>query len=129
MASVLIAIGAAFAGGSWGGGLAWLLLRKSLHQQAVAARAVQCRMEDLQGQYWTLQQRFGHLEAVSPPPVADTVGAAGFERLYERAIRMARQGAQVEALTGACGLSRAEAELVVRLHADSDSIRRKEGKA
>lgn len=129
MASPLTPIFAALLGGTWSAALVWLLLRAALRRQAAADLALQRRMDDLQGQYWTLQQRFGDLDAAPSPPAAEAIGGAGLERLYERAIRMARQGAQVEALTGACGLSRAEAELVVRLHAGSDSASRQEGRA
>jgi hypothetical protein len=109
----------ALLGGSWGAGLAWWLLRSPLRQQVLAVQSMQRRMDDLQGQYWALQQLLVLPEtpAQAVPAAAEMPTSHGLERLYERAIRMARQGARADALMDACGLSRAEAELVVRLHA------------
>jgi hypothetical protein len=119
-------IGIALLGGSWGAGLAWWLLRPPLRRQALALQALQRRMEDLQGQYWALQQCLLPTEALprALPASAELPAGSGLERLYDRAIRMARQGARADALMGACGLSRAEAELVVRLHALPESAAR-----
>ena len=119
-------LGAALSGGTWGALLVWLLLRLPMRRQAVAAEALQRGVADLQGQYWALRQCLPQASgAPAAPPVPDNPTGAGLERLYDRAIRMARQGAPVDALTGSCGLSQAEAELVVRLHATPTTATRK----
>lgn len=45
------------------------------------------------------------------------VGPVGAQRGYELASRLARNGAGVEELVSTCGITRHEAELLVRLHA------------
>ncbi len=117
MTSPVMALLVALLGGTWGAGLIWLLLRR----QTAAALALQRCLHDLQGQHWALQQQLGRLQAAPTPTPVESAGGVGLERLYERAIRMARQGTAAEALASACGLSRAEAELVVRFHAGSDA--------
>lgn len=111
------AIGAALFGGAWGALLIGLVLRPSMRRQMRAAEALQRSMADLQGQYWTLRQCLVQPGAAPTGAAPSPEPAAGVERLYDRAIRMARQGARVDDLTESCGLGRAEAELVVRLHA------------
>ncbi|HBG52399.1 DUF2802 domain-containing protein [Candidatus Macondimonas diazotrophica] len=119
-------VSAALLGGAWGALLVWLLLRLPMRRQAVAAETLQRGVADLQGQYWALRQCLPQASgAPAAPPVPDNPTGAGLERLYDRAIRMARQGAPVDALTGSCGLSQAEAELVVRLHATPTTATRK----
>ena len=111
----------ALVGGTWGGGLAWLLLRASLQRQDRAAEALQRGMADLQGRCWTLEQHLVRPEAAPPAlPESENTGGA-LDRLYERAIRMARGGAKPEELMHACGLTQAEAELVARLHVAPDA--------
>ncbi len=44
-------------------------------------------------------------------------GAVGLQRGYDLAARLAKNGAAAEELTASCGITRHEAELLVRLHA------------
>ena len=48
--------------------------------------------------------------------LAQPVGAPAAVSPYGRAIEMARSGAEVGSIAGACGISRGEAELIVALH-------------
>ena len=120
--SLATALGVALFGGTWGAALAWLLLRVAMHRQAQVAESLQRGLADLQGQYWALRQVLSQpgaapgISAVSPE-----ASAAAPEQRYERAIRMARQGAHTTHLMEACGLNQAEAELLVRLHAAAET--------
>lgn len=67
--------------------------------------------------HWTVDERHSL--------VPGRQGKAG----YELAIRLARSGASVEELRASCGMTRGEAELVLRLHRDGDSPGRRRGLA
>ena len=56
----------------------------------------------------------GELRAM--PPASDT------QPRYQSAIRLAREGASRDELITSCGLSRQEAELVLRVHASAPSL-------
>ncbi|HXF07204.1 MAG TPA: DUF2802 domain-containing protein [Candidatus Acidoferrales bacterium] len=119
--SLVTALGVALFGGTWGAALAWLLLRVAMRRQAQVAESLQRGLADLQGQYWVLRQflsQFGAAPGISV--VSPEASAAASEQRYERAIRMARQGAHATYLMETCGLNQAEAELLVRLHAAAE---------
>ncbi len=64
----------------------------------------------LAGRVDALSQRMDSASRAAPPPA--TPGVRG----YEIAARMARSGSNAEELVKSCGLTRHEAELVIRLH-------------
>jgi hypothetical protein len=66
---------------------------------------------ELRSEIETLRERVERLEESLPLQV----GTEEFDTPYNRAILMARQGAEASQLAEACGISRGEAELIVSM--------------
>lgn len=83
-------------------------LLAELRGQGLALQALAAGLDRLERQ-WTLDLRHG----LAP----GRQGCAG----YELAIRLAQSGASIDELCASCGMTRSEAELVVRLHRNGAS--------
>lgn len=97
--------------------------RRAAHAQTEQVlsqgRALLERLADIQntlqataGSVTQLTERIEHPSMLAAPPPGASPG-------YQIAIRLARGGASSEELVSGCGLTRAEAELVRRLHGPS----------
>ncbi len=69
--------------------------------------------QELRREIEQLKARLALLEARHEQPPEEEVAESG---QYRRAIQLARQGRDVEAISASCGLSRGEAELIVSMH-------------
>ncbi|MGE0115353.1 MAG: DUF2802 domain-containing protein [Steroidobacteraceae bacterium] len=83
------------------------------------------QMDLIRGELLLLSDRMDNLETAAPKtidrpapqePRAPAIANAPAPRGYEVAARLARGGATCEELISSCGLSRHEAELMLRLH-------------
>ena len=103
--------------------LAWALMRwrraaqrdtqRIFEQMDIALTDIRALAElttSLAARVEALSQRMDNASRAAPPPA--TPGVRG----YEIATRMARSGSNAEELVKSCGLTRHEAELVMRLH-------------
>lgn len=114
----------------------WLILRaqsRSENANGVRAREFH-RLEgtlfetqelvmQLQRDVQEMEKRLGSPQITPEPLVAQPAAApvppqpaASADQPYDRAIELIQQGYGLEALVDTCGLSRAEAELLVKLH-------------
>ncbi len=79
-------------------------------------RALLERLADIGSRLDSTDQRVAQLAEHLAQPPPRTASAAAGPQGYQIAIRLARGGASAEELVSGCGLTRAEAELVRRLH-------------
>ena len=79
------------------------------------------RPDDLESRLTPLRQEITELtESLARQHQFASVGQS-VELPFQQAARMAKQGASVEDLTRTCGLKKAEAQLIRRLHAQSEA--------
>lgn len=79
-------------------------------------RALLERLDALDAHLEAADQHISSLGDRLEKPAPPAPSATGGPQSYQIAIRLARSGASVEELISGCGLARAEAELVRRLH-------------
>ncbi|MGC8518406.1 MAG: DUF2802 domain-containing protein [Steroidobacteraceae bacterium] len=79
-------------------------------------RALTEQLAALAARLDSAHQQLGQLAERLEQPQARAANAPAGQQGYQIAIRLARSGAAVEELVSGCGLTRAEAELVKRLH-------------
>lgn len=87
--------------------------RRARTPSELAEDAATAELVRLREELATLRQRLDAVESrlattASPPPEEDTP--------YGRAVRLAREGVTAQALASRCGISRAEAELIIALN-------------
>jgi len=120
--TVLIALrGAALIGALWVFGLAFTRWRRADERQAQCVSAqLERAFVEMRSLHETVSVMSARIEALSERADADSrlapASAAGAQRGYDLAARLARNGAGVEELVASCGITRHEAELLSRLH-------------
>jgi hypothetical protein len=120
---VLIAArGLLLIGAFWVFALAFIRWRRSDERDSQLLREQMLRaFGELRSLHETVSVMSARLEALGDRADYDArlapVGASGVQRGYDLATRLARNGSEVDELVSTCGITRHEAELLVRLHA------------
>jgi hypothetical protein len=120
---VLIAArGLLLIGAFWVFALAFIRWRRSDERDAQHLRQQMDRaFGELRSLHETVTVMSARLEALSDRADNESrlapAGTIGAQRGYDLATRLARNGAEVDELVSTCGITRHEAELLVRLHA------------
>jgi hypothetical protein len=120
---VLIAArGLLLIGAFWVFALAFIRWRRSDERDSQLLREqMQRAFGELRSLHETVSVMSARLESLGERADNDArlapVGSAGVQRGYDLAARLARNGAEVDELVSTCGITRHEAELLVRLHA------------
>ncbi len=122
LATILIAGRAAMLiGAFWVFALAFIRWRRADERDAQRLHAqLERSFAEMRSLHETMSVMSARLEAVSERVESESrlapAGAAGSQRGYDLATRLARNGAGVEELVASCGVTRHEAELLSRLH-------------
>lgn len=120
---VLIAArGLLLIGAFWVFALAFIRWRRSDERDAHELRQqMQRAFGELRSLHETVSVMSARLEALTERADNDSrlapAGAVSAQRGYDLATRLARNGSEVDELVSTCGITRHEAELLVRLHA------------
>lgn len=90
--------------------------RRQTQELMTQNRALLERLAQIDSRIDSANQRVAQIAEQLEQPQPRASGTAGAAPGYQIAIRLARSGASAEELVSGCGLTRAEAELVRRLH-------------
>lgn len=121
--TVLIVVrGALLMGAFWIFALAFTRWRRADERDSQRLHAqFECAFAEMRSLHETVAVMSARIEALSERAETDSrrapVAAAGAQRGYDLAMRMAKNGSAVEDLVSNCGITRHEAGLLTRLHA------------